>query len=117
MANKWYIAQVTNKIKRGGARGLQAVADIIGDEAQRITPLDTGELETSLRIAVDTKALIAGIGFTKFVDGVDVALIQHEDLSLNHAPGKQAKYLQQPFFQLGPMLLQSVLGQEIRKEF
>lgn len=114
--NKWYITQAINKVKRGGARGLQAVGEIIGDAAQRITPLDTGELETSLRVETDGKTLVTGIGFSKLVNGYDVATRQHEDLTLNHLPGKQAKYLQTPFFQLGPALLLSTLRDEISRE-
>lgn len=114
--NKWYITQVVNKVKRGGARGLHAVGEIIGDAAQRITPLDTGELETSLRVETDTKNLVTGIGFSKIVDGVEVSVIQHEDLTLSHLPGRTAKYLERPFFQLGPALLLHTLRDEISRE-
>lgn len=114
--SKWYLGKAFNAVKKGGARGLLAVAEIIGDEAQPITPFDIGELETSLTVAVDRNNLIAGVGFTKRVNGYDVATRQHEDLTYNHLPGREAKYLEKPFFELGPGLLPYTLRDEIKKE-
>lgn len=113
--NKWYIKQTITRVKRGGNNGLLAVGEIIGDDAQSKAPLEFGELETSMHVDQDKTNLTTYISFSKIVDGVDVATIQHENLSYNHLPGKQAKYLQQPFFQLGPALLGSVLADEIKK--
>jgi hypothetical protein len=113
--NKWYLDKVFRATRNGGNKGLMAVGEIIGDDAQRKAPFETGELETSLRVENDKKNMIVGIGFTKVVDGIDIATIQHENLTYNHAPGKVAKYLHEPLFRLGPALLPYVLADEIKK--
>lgn len=113
--NKWYLDKVFRKTRDGGYRGLMAVGEIIGDDAQRKAPFETGELETSLRVEGSKKDLIVGIGFTKQVNGFDVATEQHENLTYKHLPGKQAKYLHEPFFRLGPALLPYVLADELQK--
>lgn len=115
LKNKWYLPKAIAAVKNGGYNGLMAVGEIVGDAAQQITPLDTGELETSLIVQGNKKDLTVGIGFTKRVDGFDVATEQHENLMYNHLPGKRAKYLQEPFFSLGPGLLPYVLAEEIKK--
>jgi hypothetical protein len=113
--NKWYLDKVFRKTRDGGYKGLMAVGEIIGDDAQRKAPFETGELETSLRVEGSKKDLIVGIGFTKIVGGYDVATRQHEDLTYNHLPGKQAKYLHSPLFTLGPSLLPYTLAEELKK--
>lgn len=113
--NKWFIKKAVNAVTSSGYKGLKTVAEIILDEAQKITPLDTGELETSGRIDGDYKTLTVYISFEKFVNGEDIAIIQHENLLYKHAPGKEAKYLEKPFNYYGPALLESVIGEEIEK--
>lgn len=113
--NKWYIRQVNQKVKSGGYKGLVATAEPILDEAQRITPIDTGELETSGRIDGDFKNLTVYISFDKWVNGFDVASEQHENPTYNHAPGKTWKYLESPTMFYGPALLPNTLKEELEK--
>jgi hypothetical protein len=113
--NKWYLDKVFRKTRDGGYKGLMATAEPIGDDAQRKAPFEEGELETSLVVAGDKKNLTVGIGFTKIVNGYDVATRQHEDMTYNHLPGRQAKYLHEPFFRLGPALLPYTLAEELKK--
>ena len=116
MKNKWYTKQVISRVKRGGNKGLFAVGEIVLEPAQKITPLDTGELETSGSVDQDKKNLVTYISFTRMKDGFDVATEQQENPNYNHLPGKRWKFLAEPFFSLGPAFLPSVLADEIGKE-
>ena len=115
--NKWELNKAFRANKTGAKKGLLAIGEIIGDAAQRITPLDTGELETSQKVAYDASTMTVSIGFSKLVNGADVAVIQHENMYFQHLPGKQAKYLEVPFNALGPGLLPYVLKEEIGKGY
>lgn len=114
--NKWYLKQTFTRVRRGGNKALKDIGEIIGDAAQKITPLDTGELETSQSVDQDRKNLITYISFSKIVDGAEVSVLQHENPNYQHLPGKRYKYLQEPLFQLGPALLPRALADDIGKE-
>lgn len=68
------------------------------DEAKILCPVKTGALQASGRV---NRVQIRGGQITVTLDfGVEpyihYAVEQHENLSLNHQPGKQAKFLEQP---------------------
>lgn len=114
--NKWYIKQTFTRVRRGGNKALKDIGEIIGDAAQKITPLDTGELETSGKVDQDKKNLITYISFSRIKDGFEVSVEQHENPNYNHLPGKRWKFLAEPFFSLGPALLPRALKDDIKKE-
>lgn len=78
-------------IRAGVARGLLLAAEHVLTESQAVVPLDEGELQRSGTTAVDEGSLKAAIGY----DSVYAAR-QHEELTWRHAPGRQAKFLEQP---------------------
>lgn len=110
--NKWYIGKAVTAMKVGAYRGLKEWADIVLDTSQALVPVDIGELETSGKVSGDNGSLTVAVFYDT---GNLYAIRQHEDTSLNHPNGGQAKYLEQPFNELAP-LLQSVLADEIKKE-
>ena len=62
-------------------------------KAQNRAPIDTGDLRGSavVEVNVNSTEISAEVGF-----GTKYALKQHEDLSLNHPQGGEAKYLENP---------------------
>ncbi len=111
--NVWYIAKAINAAKSGGYRALKDIADIIGDAAQLAAPKDTEELANSMLVNGNYGSLEVSISFDT---GNRYGIRQHEDLSLNHPHGGQAKYLEAPFYELGASLLNQAIADEIRKE-
>jgi hypothetical protein len=80
--------------------GLQEAADFLKVESQKLVPLDKGDLEASAHtrlegVGLNSSAIVA-YGAVNEVDGYDYTIIQHENLEYNHAPGRQAKYLEEP---------------------
>lgn len=116
MKNKWYIKQTVTRVNRGGNKALKDIGNIIGDAGQKITPLDTGELETSESVDQDKKNLITYISFSRIKDGAEISVLQHENPNYQHLPGKRWKYLAEPLFSLGPALLPRALKDEISRE-
>jgi len=62
-------------------------------ESRRIVPLEEGTLERSGRI--DADGLVAAVSYGGGDPELDVvAVVQHERLDYQHAPGRKAKYLE-----------------------
>lgn len=71
-------------------RGLKKAIRIPFNISQKIVPIDFGPLKESGEI-------ISGPDSESIVYEAPYAVVQHENLEFNHAPGKQAKYLEQPW--------------------
>lgn len=79
----------TNRGRRLASEGLQRALEHTLGEANKLVPLDEGPLMQSGKVTVD------GLNGTITYDTV-YAVIQHENMEYKHAPGRQAKYLEQP---------------------
>lgn len=98
------------KAAHGGAvRGLQAAADFVLGEAVKIVPLDEGTLQDSGKATVDEATQTAIVSFD-----TPYAVVQHEDLTLHHANGRQAKYLETPWRE-NDAKIQEIIGMHIRQ--
>lgn len=124
--------EVRASLRRVGKAGQEAAKKVLGDYAKKIlakakplTPVDPedgGQLRDSGRTTKPTVTragnVSAGIVFggapLKRVMGkrrLNVyAIVQHEDLTLKHTTG-QAKFLEQPFFQIAPEVPNAVLAE------
>lgn len=81
--------QITGPIRAGAARGLLLGAELVLDEADRRVPLEQGTLARSGTASVDEDDLRAAVSFD-----TPYAVRQHEDMTLRHPNGRQAKYLE-----------------------
>jgi hypothetical protein len=91
----WHPGKAIAKVRRGAQRGTEKAGARVLEKAQQIVPHETGTLEGS----GDIEPLGEGrIGVMVFFGGAAApyAVIQHEDLTLHHANGRQAKYLERP---------------------
>ena len=68
------------------------LAEVILGESQKIVPVDFGALKESGTVRANNKTNIVTISYN-----TPYARKQHEDNTLNHPKGGQAKYLEQPF--------------------
>lgn len=73
--------------------GLDDAAELLLASSRAVAPLDKGPLVESGRISRD--GLDAIVSYNTVY-----AVRQHEELDWRHAPGRQAKYLEQPFNEL-----------------
>jgi hypothetical protein len=84
------------------AVGQELYRDMVGVmfESQKIVPYDEGDLHDSGetdRPEISGSSVSVSLHYGSAT--VDYALIQHEDLSLSHQQGGQAKFLSDPLFQ------------------
>ena len=97
------------EILKSAVKGLKITAQNILGESQKLVPVDTGTLQKSGAIKVDSQNLMAQISYN-----TPYALKQHEDATLNHPNGGEAKYLERPFNEKSGELEVNV-GNEIQR--
>lgn len=97
------------EIKKGALKGLKITAQNILGESQKLVPVDTGTLQKSGSVKLNSETLTAQISYN-----TPYALKQHEDATLNHPNGGEAKYLERPFNEKAGELEVNV-GNEINK--
>jgi len=92
VTTRWLGLEVALKEREGAARGLYLWAEEVLKRAVDIVPLDLGPLlESGIASPPDPGTLRAAVSFD-----TPYACRQHEELTWVHAPGRQAKYLEQP---------------------
>ncbi|WP_218004735.1 minor capsid protein [Microtetraspora niveoalba] len=80
------------KAERAGAvRGLRLAAEHLLKVSRDLVPHEEGTLERSGVASVDEGELRAAVSYD-----APYAVRQHEDLTLKHDEGRQAKYLEEP---------------------
>jgi hypothetical protein len=111
---KWYGAAATHQARRGAARGLFFGAEHILEQSRRLVPHLTGDLELDSVASVDEGQLKAAVSYGLGVAAA-YAVPQHEEMDFHHAPGRQAKYLEQPFNSEADVV-NRLIAREIKKE-
>jgi len=109
---EWLILKLTTepeRLKRAAMKGVTRTAMQIMALSQEIVPRKTGVLAgsgTVLPVEFDGQNVTCEMGY----GGAASAYAErvHEDLLMSHAPGKTAKYLERPFLEEGPKLLEHI---------
>lgn len=89
MRFRWFGKRREREIKRRSIEGLMAAAQHVLAVSNSRIPLDEGHLMRSGGVDVDEQAMKASVYYTAIY-----APRQHEELDWNHAPGREAKFLE-----------------------
>lgn len=109
------VAQVGQRAHAGAVRGLTLAAEHVLQESRAVVPLEEGTLERSGRVDVDEAGLEAAVSYGGDDDTLGiVAVVQHERLNYQHAPGRTAKYLEGPLTSNGDTVA-GILAAQIRR--
>jgi hypothetical protein len=92
---------ILDAAKQGAVTGMQMVLD----RSQEIVPLDRTPLQKSGKLDYDNTNFVVHYGSNM---SEEYAVLQHENMQFRHAPGRQAKYLEQPFRELTPRILEEI---------
>jgi hypothetical protein len=92
---------IENAAKDGAIKAMQEVLEA----SQQIVPLDKTPLQKSAQLTVDDNTIYVSYGTG---ESAEYATIQHENLNYRHAPGRQAKYLEQPFRAAQPRIITTI---------
>lgn len=108
---RWNGPQIKRRERDAARQGLLlAVEHLLGVSNARV-PIEEGVLERSGVASVHDSQLVGAVSYdTRY------AVRQHEDLSLSHDEGRQAKYLESAMASEKDMLLALIAGQ-LRRGF
>jgi hypothetical protein len=106
---KWKGDLAEKAIRAGAAKGLKLATEHVLQVSRTKVPLEEGTLERSGTAVVDEAKLVGWIGYD-----TPYAVRQHEDLTLHHAEGRTAKYLEGPLAQEADTV-QQIIAAEIKK--
>ncbi|MEV3981770.1 hypothetical protein [Nonomuraea sp. NPDC049758] len=84
-------AEINTRWKAGAVEGLELSAEHVLQASRQRVPLEFGDLERSGATSVDRSELRAAVSY-----GTPYAVYQHETPGLNHLPGREWKYLENP---------------------
>lgn len=88
----WHGDEVKKRERDGRNKGLRAAAEHLLAESQQLVPIEEATLERSGVASVDEAKGVAAVSYDTVY-----AVRQHEELTWRHDPGRQAKYLEQPY--------------------
>lgn len=93
MAKSWQLNLDLDKVRDAShdaaVRGLRTAAEHVLQVSRSRVPIEEGTLERSGAVDVDEEGLRAAISYD-----TPYAVVQHEDMTLQHDAGRQAKYLE-----------------------
>jgi len=104
----WNGDAATKRARAGAVQGLQLGTQLILAESVKIVPLDEATLQDSGKAEVDEANLTGTVSFD-----TPYAVVQHEDLTLNHPNGREAKYLEKPWLE-NRNKVQQIIGNTIK---
>lgn len=117
----WRGGELVRRVREAAQEAVEEAAETVFTASQGLVPVLTSQLQES----GDIEPLDGQIG-VKITYGDDeprfgneqpsskYAIRQHEDLSLNHPGGGQAKYLEQPTRELAPAEMERALKKHLR---
>lgn len=88
---RWNGDAIADAVREACVRGVKKAGEHLLGESRDLVPIEEGTLERSGTVVVDEDELTATV-----VYDTPYAVVVHEDLTARHAPGRQAKYLEQP---------------------
>lgn len=75
--------------RAGAAKGLQLGLEHVLGVARSRVPIEEGTLERSGTTSIDDDRLVGAVSFD-----TPYAVVQHEDMTMSHDAGREAKYLE-----------------------
>ena len=105
-------------VARSAAAGVYELGNVIMADSQLRVPVDTGDLKASGFVAVPNVSggtITSEVGYGGTAD--DYALVQHEDTTLRHPNGGEAKYLETSINLFSGNRGLRIMGEAVRKAF
>lgn len=88
---------VRERIKIGAREGLWAALTNVLNVSNRQVPHEEGDLERDGEPSMEEGKLRGAVSYGRTAQTKDYAVVQHEDMTLNHDAGRNAKFLENAF--------------------
>jgi hypothetical protein len=113
MAKSWSVkinGRVRPRAREGAVRGLRLASEHVLQVSRSRVPIEEGTLERSGTASVDEAQLRGAVSYD-----TPYAVRQHEDLTMRHDSGRQAKYLETSMNEQKDTVGR-IIAREIRRE-
>jgi len=104
------------RLAEAGAEAVDAAAHHILDASQPLVPVEHGDLKASGHVETVAPLHARIVYDAVSPEGYPYGIRQHEDMSLNHPNGGQAKFLEQPMH-TDAQEVASLMAAALRKAF
>ncbi|MCD0446461.1 hypothetical protein LO763_22860 [Glycomyces sp. A-F 0318] len=101
----WNGRAVIRRVHQAAGDGNTASADVLLAAALDRVPRDTNDLANTGAVSTEDDGRTAAVSF-----GTDHAAVQHEDLTLEHPGGGEAKFLEGPSASERPAMAKAAAG-------
>lgn len=108
-ALRWHPGMAVAKVLAAADVGLMVAGEMLGEESDRITPIEEGTLIRSRTVSLDREHHRVAVAYD-----TPYAVRQHEDMTLTHDQGREAKYLANTGRRHGHRA-QDIVGKRIRE--
>lgn len=105
----WNGDEILAELRAEEVTGLTLAAEHLLQVSRTEVPIEEGTLERSGTATVDEEALTAAVAYDTLY-----ATRQHEDMTLRHADGRKAKYLEDPLNAEQDTMLELIAAQARR---
>ncbi|MFB7776926.1 hypothetical protein [Streptomyces bauhiniae] len=102
----WNGDHIARELRQAAAHGLLLAAEHVLQQSQDVVPLDEDPLMQSGMASVDPASLTAMVSYD-----TPYAVRQHEETTWRHAPGRTAKYLENPLNAAASVVPQIIAAQ------
>jgi hypothetical protein len=102
----WNGDDVMATLRGATFEGLELAAEHLLQVSSQLAPHEEGDLARSGEVSSDRSTNTVAVSFDR-----PYAVVQHEDLTLRHDDGKQAKYLEEPMNSEQKTMLQLIATQ------
>lgn len=109
MQIEWRGDQVAAVLADATMAGLELAGEHLLQVSSSLAPHEEGDLERSGEVSRDDSLQAVAVSFDR-----PYAVVQHEDLTLRHDEGRQAKYLEEPMSTERDVML-ALIAQAARK--
>ncbi|GAA3455877.1 hypothetical protein GCM10018962_77110 [Dactylosporangium matsuzakiense] len=109
MRLEWHGDRVARDIRAGEVEGVGRAAEWLLGESDQLVPIEEGTLARSGVASVDEATATGAVSYD-----TPYAVRQHEELEWQHDPGRQAKYLEQPWLE-GRETMAEIIAASIRR--
>lgn len=109
------LGKANQDMREGAAEGLQVAGRNVLNVSNTQVPFEEGDLARDGGMSLDEGTLRLALSYGRSADTKDYAVVQHEDMSLKHDAGRNAKFLENAMNSTREQNLQ-ILGAAIKRK-
>lgn len=109
------LGKANSDMREGAGEGLQIAGRNTLNVSNKQVPFEEGDLSRDGGMSLDEAELRLALSYGRSADTKDYAVVQHEDMSLKHDAGRNAKFLENAMNSTREQSLQ-IIGASVKRK-